>query len=128
MLKDSSWDFGVVFYDTTASYFSISGQDTPEDDIYHPEKFEMLAAYPNPFNASVSLPFIVAHDSQVRIEIVNLLGQVVAELANRNFAAGKHTLNWQGQSDNGSVVTSGIYFCRMTTNFLAQSRKIILLK
>ncbi|MCX6138539.1 MAG: aryl-sulfate sulfotransferase [Ignavibacteriales bacterium] len=86
--------------------------------------------YPNPFNPSTTLSYSLPTDSRVKIEIFNLLGQQIAELANGEQSAGWHRLEW-----NVSGAASGIFIYRMTavpTNDphkrFVQAKKMMLLR
>ena len=93
--------------------------ETPE----LPSKFELMANYPNPFNPSTNIQFALPVNSNVKLTVVNALGQVVAELVNGELNAGVHEVTW-----NASNVSSGIYFYRIEANNFVQTRKMMLLK
>jgi flagellar hook assembly protein FlgD len=65
----------------------------------------------------------------VRLEVYNMLGQVVTTLVDKQQAAGRYVHLWQGTNDNGNSVGSGIYFYRIQVGGEFQSvRKMLLLK
>ena len=69
--------------------------------------YTLEAAYPNPFNPSVAVPFAVREAAHVEIELYDVLGRRVAVLANSLFDAGRHTIRF-----DGSNLASGIYVLR----------------
>jgi len=85
-------------------------------------------AYPNPFNPSVTIPFALKKTQDVKIAIYNVLGQRVIELIDESRIAGHHSVVWNGVSDNGLHVSSGIYFILMQTTDGIDTRKIVMLK
>jgi len=69
--------------------------------------FALDAAYPNPFNPSVAVPFAVPEAAHVEIELYDVLGRRVAVLANSLFDTGRHTIRF-----DGSNLASGVYLLR----------------
>lgn len=89
--------------------------------------------YPNPFNPSTSVKFGLPVASHVTVEIFNLLGQRVLTLVNEERSAGYHLVEWNGTSDAGAAVGSGVYFLRMNANggdgrTFSNGRKLLMLK
>jgi hypothetical protein len=82
-------------------------------------KYEMLGEFalaqnsPNPVENVTNIGFNLPYSENVKIEVVNLFGNVVAELANGSFAAGSHNLSWDTRAKDGSLVPAGAYIYRM---------------
>ncbi len=94
-----------------------------------PDACQLLPAYPNPFNPSVTIPFTLHAADQVTITMYNVLGQKVATLLDTRMNAGFHELAWNSISSDGSELAAGIYFVRLSvSNGTAQVQKIVLLK
>ena len=93
-----------------------------------PSVFALQTNYPNPFNPSTNIQYEVPHHAHVEIAIFNVNGQRVRTLVNATKAAGVYTVTWDGTSESGDRVSSGMYFYRMTAGDYVQSRKMILLK
>lgn len=92
-----------------------------------PEVFALHQNYPNPFNIETTIKFDLPGASEVRFEIINILGQVVYNVSSR-YSAGSHTIFWDGSSNSGQTVSSGVYYYRITTADFVSSKKMILLK
>jgi hypothetical protein len=94
-----------------------------------PDQFVLQEAYPNPFNPSTRIRYGVPEDSRVKIDIHNMLGNVVAELVNGERAKGTYELQWHAE-----YLPSGVYLIRMNAESTESakryisSRKIILMK
>ena len=88
-----------------------------------PTEFQLMANYPNPFNPTTNIQFALPVNSQVKLTVVNALGQVVSELVNGELSAGIHDVSW-----NAANVSSGIYFYRIEANNFMQTRKMMLIK
>ena len=93
-----------------------------------PNKFELYQNYPNPFNSETIIEFDLPFDSWVSLKIYNVLGQEVKTLVDELKRAGKHKVVWDGRNEEGSPVTSGIYFCKMVAGTFAKSIKVVLVK
>ncbi len=80
---------------------------TPQPEVASPRDFS-LSAYPNPFNATVTITFDLPQRAEIELAIYNLLGEKVAVLTQGIEEPGVHSARWQPQ------VSSGIYFARLT--------------
>ncbi len=93
-----------------------------------PNSFGLNQNYPNPFNPSTTISFDMPVSGQAKIEVFNLLGQLIATPFNEVATAGQHVVLWDGQNDNGKSVASGIYFYRLTADNFTDTKKMTLLK
>ncbi|OGC93771.1 MAG: hypothetical protein A2W25_06570 [candidate division Zixibacteria bacterium RBG_16_53_22] len=75
-----------------------------------PQDFLLFQNYPNPFNASTRISFFIAHSSNVKLEIFDLLGRIAATPLDSRLEPGKHLITW-----DASMQPSGVYFYRLTT-------------
>lgn len=79
-----------------------------------------LNVYPNPFNSSTQIKFDLPKFSNVKVEIVDILGNLTEVLVNQSLNSGPHVLNW-----NSEKYASGIYFCKMMINGSTVVQKMI---
>ena len=79
-----------------------------------PADFALGRAHPNPFNPSTEIPFELARDGLVRLEVYNLAGQRVRSLVDGTRQAGTYAINWDARDDQGRDVASGIYLYRLS--------------
>ena len=93
-----------------------------------PKNFSLRQNYPNPFNPSTEILFDIPTRSQVTISVFNVLGRKVRTLIDEELAPGSYSRTWDGTSDSGESLSTGIYFYRMETRDFRLSRKMILLK
>ena len=94
-----------------------------DDDIGLPGDYSLRQNYPNPFNARTSIGFSLPEQSDVTIEVYNLLGQKTATLTAGLMPAGNHTVTW-----DASDVASGIYYYKITAGEYSDVRMMTLLK
>ncbi|MDP8205099.1 MAG: T9SS type A sorting domain-containing protein [Candidatus Electryonea clarkiae] len=111
--------------DELADYYSGTGK---YEERLIPNDFQLSAAYPNPFNPTVNIPFGLPKKANVNIAVYNILGQHVANLIDRQLMSGYHTAVWEGVSKEGIPVSSGIYFVKMEAGGFVKTNKIVLLK
>ncbi|MCF7919969.1 MAG: choice-of-anchor J domain-containing protein [Candidatus Cloacimonetes bacterium] len=84
--------------------------------------------YPNPFNPVTNLSYSLKETGPVVLEIYNVKGQKVTTLVNEIQEAGVYRLTWMGNDDNGTPVSSGMYFYTMKTGDYTTSKKMVLMK
>ena len=92
------------------------------EDI-QPVTFELHQNYPNPFNPSTVIDFELPANSDVRLEVYNMLGQRVAILLNGQKPAGRHQVSFDASS-----LSSGMYIYRITAGEFVQTRKMMLVQ
>ncbi|MCP4581946.1 MAG: T9SS type A sorting domain-containing protein [candidate division Zixibacteria bacterium] len=118
---DSPYDPDNTIADIGAFYFE---QQVGIDDVINlPDKYQLFQNYPNPFNPSTVIYYTLAEQSQVSLEIFNILGQRVASLFEGAQQSGEHRLTW-----NTAKQPSGIYFARLNSNNKTESIRMLLLK
>ncbi len=92
-------------------------------DIDIPAEFELEQNYPNPFNPSTKIKFSVPQLGLVSIVVYDLTGQEVATLLNEIIEPGSYEIDF-----NGTGLSSGVYFYRMTAGNFTQVKKMSILK
>jgi hypothetical protein len=100
------------------------------DEIVHPEQFTLAPNYPNPFNPTTTISYQLPTAANVKITIINTLGQAVAIFNNGAQGVGSHSVNW-----DATGMPSGIYLYSIEavnnsdpTIRYNQTRKMVLLK
>ena len=101
--------------------------------LARPEKTQLLANYPNPFNPETWIPYELATDTTVKITIYNTQGVVIRTLVLGHQSAGYYTgrdraAYWDGRNALGEQVASGIYFYHFETDEMSSMRKMVILK
>lgn len=97
-------------------------------NIAAPKKFVLNQNFPNPFNPNTTIKFHLPVDAKIKLNIINALGQNVAELINTEYPAGIYEINF-----DASKFSSGIYFYSLSAtgndgrNFNS-TKKMILMK
>lgn len=89
----------------------------------NPFEFSLLQNYPNPFNPATRISFVLPETGTVKLNVYNILGQLVKELYNGVLEAGEHTLNF-----DASGMPSGTYIYQIEAGNYISARKMVLLK
>ena len=85
--------------------------------------------YPNPFNPETTIPYALSSDAIVSLTIYNIAGQVVRNLVDGEaLAAGQYQAVWDGRSESGASVASGMYFYLLHAGDYVAKRKMVLLR
>jgi len=93
-------------------------------------KTRTYAAYPNPFNPDVWIPYDIENGDNVNIEIYNAFGQLIRTLdlgykMKGHYLDASKAAHWDGQNSHGEKVSSGIYFYKLKAgNFVAVGKMI----
>ena len=98
-----------------------------------PAKTELLLNYPNPFNPETWIPYRLAKDAFVTVTIYDQRGRVVRDIAVGHRIAAVYesrakAIYWDGRTDLGERVASGIYFYTLTAGDYSATRKMVILK
>ena len=99
-----------------------------EIELNIPDVFALHQNYPNPFNPVTTIRYDVPEQSNVRVEIYNVIGQKVAELVNRSHQPGFYAVNWDGTNMTGSQLGSGMYFYKIEADQFTSVKKLLLVK
>ncbi|MFH1843236.1 MAG: FlgD immunoglobulin-like domain containing protein [bacterium] len=116
------------YFVDTWLYFGTSAITTPVIETEVPAIPQLLGNHPNPFNPLTTIDFAVDRPQRVSISVFDVLGRRVAVIADRQFAAGTHSVQWDGRDGAGQAVCSGTYLMLMETEGGAQSKKMMLVR
>ena len=99
-----------------------------EDDLRDiPLTFEVEQNFPNPFNPKTSIPFTLPENATVNLEIFNVIGEKIYT-ESKEFTTGYHVIIWNGVSNQGNRVPTGVYFYRVSTPSATQTRRMVLVR
>ena len=93
-----------------------------------PENYSLLQNYPNPFNGETTIKFQVSHESNIKLEIFNVLGQKVKTLVDEQKLPGFYSISWDSRNNDDKTMNSGVYFIRFIANNFSEVKKMMLLK
>jgi hypothetical protein len=84
--------------------------------------------YPNPFNSTTTILYTLPESGNVRIELLNVLGETVRSLGRMYLGKGEHRIQWDGRDNGGQSTPSGVIFVRIEVGKAASITKMLLLR
>ena len=112
-----------MIVDYVRVYEDVNLTSSEEEDFTRPTNFVLNQNYPNPFNPSTEISFELPSQSDVRVEVYDMMGRRVATAANGTYTAGTHSVTF-----DASNLSSGTYIYRLITDSFQQSRSMVLIK
>lgn len=88
--------------------------------------FKIFQNYPNPFNSSTRIRFMLPATSFTSLKVYNILGNEIATLIQQNLKSGFHEITFN--TDLQKLFSSGVYFCKLTTDYHSETIKILHIK
>jgi len=110
-------------YTNSFSWFGLFEDISTAVDEISPHAFTLIQNSPNPFNPSTVIRFSLPQSGTTRLDVFNMAGQNVATLLNTDMSAGTHSIIF----DAGTLST-GVYFYRLKSGQLTQTRRMLLIK
>jgi len=83
--------------------------------------------YPNPVIKNTNISYTLPSETKVKLEIYDAMGRVVKTLANEVQSSGNKVMKWNKRNATGEIVSSGIYFYRLTTGSKTITKTMIVL-
>jgi hypothetical protein len=83
---------------------------------------------PNPARATTRIDFTLASSGAATVRVLDTQGRLVRTLLNRELPAGKHSVVWDGRSDEGRSLATGMYYYELEANGERSARKAVLLR
>ena len=93
-----------------------------------PREFELLPAFPNPFNPSTVLSYRLHEPAIVEICVFDLHGRQIRLLADCKQSAGLHQASWDGRDETGQICTSGVYWINVRSGNHSKRQTISLIR
>lgn len=95
------------------------------DDPLAPDVEGISNIYPNPFGGSTNIRFFTNEAKEAyKLCIYNLKGELVKSYSGNQ--KGDITLSWNGRDNDGRKLATGIYFIKLQSGKLKQTRKVVL--
>ena len=98
--------------------------ESHEEIVLNPDYFSMEAAYPNPFNGTVSFAVNSPRTGSVQVSIFSIKGKLVNQFKSSVIENSTKVISWVPES----TVSTGTYFVSVNSNQFIQSQKILFIK
>ncbi len=105
------------------SIYDCSGALAVPEVSHQPTAYNLLSAYPNPFNSTTTIEYALPYASEVSLNLYNLAGQRIETLVNGRMQAGIHLT----MLDAG-YMASGLYFLKLEGSGQSFTQKVMLVK
>jgi hypothetical protein len=120
----SDWKAQAATEDQTISNWLTNGvTGVEEETIGSPLEFRLSQNFPNPFNPTTHISYVVPQKSDVTLKVFNVLGMEVATLFSGVQDAGNHVATF-----DAAKFSSGVYFYRLQTGSVSITRKMVFMK
>jgi|WetSurMetagenome_2_1015567.scaffolds.fasta_scaffold04310_3 hypothetical protein len=86
-------------------------------------EYALYQNYPNPFNPSTTVKFSIIKPEFVRLTVYDIMGKEVLVLVNKQISAGNYSVDF-----DGSKLSSGIYFYKISAGDYTNVKKMMLIK
>ena len=98
----------------------------PEPSI--PYDFTLDQNFPNPFNPSTTIRYAIPIDANVKLAIYDVLGRETRVLQDGRQSAGVYSAAWDARDTKNQLAPSGVYVYRLTANYLASTKKMMVVR
>lgn len=102
--------------------------NTIERTYNYAENVVLEQNYPNPFSDKTSIHYAVPDGGYLKLEITDMMGNVVVSIADGYVDAGDHSYEWNGLDASGNRVTAGTYLCKLTQGDQVIVRKMSIIR
>ena len=111
----------------------IAHRPPPVNDADSGLQTRLLQNYPEPFNPETWIPYELAEDSDVSIEIYDSSGMSVRKfdlgLQQRgSYVSSSKALHWDGTNNHGETVSSGVYFYALRAGGFSETKQLVIVK
>ena len=101
----------------------VMNKSNNQNNITTPVQFKLSQNFPNPFNPSTTINYVIPASGLVSIEVYNSLGQLASTLVNEVKEAGSYEVSF-----DASQLSSGVYFYRLSAGSYTETKKMTLIK
>ncbi len=98
----------------------VTDTDIVDNHIIHPQPFELYPAYPNPFNATTTIRYLIDGPANVQISIFDILGRQLKSENLGHVEAGTHDYHF-----NAVDLSSGLYFYQIQVTEPGSQRQFL---
>ncbi len=104
--EDQAWE---PLFRITYTYSEVSNGDSQQD----PNPIQ-LSNYPNPFNTSTHVQFLLPEPAEVSLKVYDITGKWIQTILSEQPLTGQHhTIEWNGKNSEGETVPSGMYLFQL---------------
>ena len=125
-LSSLRWNEGESLTDVASA--TIMSVVSIDEDTNIPSTFTLSQNFPNPFNPTTTISYGIPKDSYVQLYIYDVMGREVVVLNSSTQSAGWYNIQWNGLSQNGTFVGTGVYFAKIQAGEYSEVIKMVYLR
>jgi hypothetical protein len=118
--RGTSWGYSLYEVEVYNIHSINIGDENNSGQI---NDYCLLDNYPNPFNPITTIEFNIPNREHVSLMIYNLLGNEIVQLVNKDLLPGYYSVEF-----DGSNLSSGIYFYKLSVGNFVEVKKMLLMK
>ncbi len=119
-LQDGVYSYRLKQIDYNGSF---EYSNAIEVDVRSLDNYSLYQNYPNPFNPTTKIGYVLSAKTNVKVVVMNAIGEQIAVLVNQTQEQGYHQLDF-----NAANLPSGIYFYSLQTENYSETKKMLLMK
>jgi len=119
---------GKVIHFSDIALVPVADVPTKVQENNTPETYVLRRNYPNPFNPTTTIGFVIPVSGKVTLTIYNIAGQNIRTLIDESMSSGVHSVVWDGLTDEGIRAPSGVYLYELRTGNFHDAKKLLLMK
>lgn len=132
ILATSGWDATILLWDMTKYNALYKSKFVNPDDkliaTWGKVKNQLYQNYPNPFNPETWIPYELAKEGEISINIYDTQGKLIRNLDLGYEKAGFHKAQWDGMDNNAQSAVSGVYFYMLKAGNFCDTKKMVILR
>jgi hypothetical protein len=117
-LNKQNIDEGLV-YRANSAFVAVAEDPLPQ----FPVNYNLAQNFPNPFNPSTTIRYTIPERAPVKLEVYNMLGQLIDVLVDEEQFSGYHEVVFHRTN-----LASGVYIYRLQAGYFVETRRMIILK
>ena len=126
-LEGDTPPFRVMYRRMEKDYGPVSVEKLPDpSDI--PQNFDLLPCYPNPFNQETVIPVAIRKATNTTICIYDVNGKLVQKIFSGQLSPGVHKFQWNARNEMQEIISSGLYFVKISSGKTTKTNKLLLIK
>jgi hypothetical protein len=129
MMKSANGRFRVEIHNTAIDAFVILHDWA--SDVHPSTEFigtGISAITPNPVTSTANITFGISNSGNVKLEVIDALGNVAAVLANAEYSTGQYDIMWNTFGINGTPLASGSYTLRLVSGTVTSTTNLIIVR